>query len=39
MCMAGDNVVVDAVKLIILNHNNFSIFKIVANKIERVNST
>jgi len=34
-----DNVVVDAIKLILLNYNNFSIAKIVANKIERAKST
>jgi len=31
-----DNVVVDAIKLILLNYNNFSIAKIVVKKIERV---
>jgi len=31
-----DNVVVDAIKLILLNYNNVSIAKIVVNKIERV---
>jgi len=31
-----DNAVVDAFKLILLNYSNFSIAKIVVNKIERV---
>jgi len=31
-----DNVVVDAIKLILLIYNNFSIIKKVVNKIERV---
>jgi len=31
-----DNVVVDAIKLILLIYNNFSIVKKVVNKIERV---
>ena len=31
-----DNVIVDAVKLILLSYNNFSIVKKVVNKIERV---
>jgi len=31
-----DNVIVDAIKLILLNYNNFSIAKIVVNKIERI---
>jgi len=31
-----DNVVVDAIKLIVLNYSNFSIAKIVVKKIERV---
>jgi len=31
-----DNVVFDAFKLILLNYNNFSIAKIIVNKIERV---
>jgi len=31
-----DNVVVDVIKLILLNYNNVSIAKIVVNKIERV---
>jgi len=33
---AGDNAVVDAIKLILLIYNNFSIIKKVVNKIERV---
>jgi len=32
----GDNTVVDAIKLILLNYSNFSIAKIVVKKIERV---
>ena len=32
----GDNAVVDAIKLILLNYSNFSIAKIVVKKIERV---
>jgi len=31
----ADNVVVDAIKLVLLNHSNISIAKIVVNKIER----
>jgi len=31
-----DNVVVDAIKLILLSYNNFNIAKLVVNKIERV---
>jgi len=31
-----DNVVVDAIKLIILNYSNVSIAKIVVNKIDKV---
>ena len=31
-----DNVVVDAIKIILLNYSNFSIAKIVVRKIERV---
>jgi len=31
-----DNVVIDAIKLILLIYNNFSIVKKVVNKIERV---
>jgi len=31
-----DNAIVDAIKLILLNYNNFSIAKIVVKKIERV---
>ena len=31
-----DNVVIDAIKLILLSYNNFSIAKKVVNKIERV---
>ena len=31
-----DNAIVDAIKLILLNYSNFSIAKIVINKIERV---
>jgi len=31
-----DNAVVDVIKLILLIYNNFSIVKIVVNKIERV---
>jgi len=31
-----DNAVVDAIKLILLIYNNFSIVKIIVNKIERV---
>jgi len=31
-----DNAVVDAIKLILLIYNNFSIVKIVVNRIERV---
>ena len=34
--MEGDNVVVDAIKLILLIYNNFSIVKKVVNKIVRV---
>jgi len=34
--LSVDNVVVDAFKLILLNYSNFSIAKIVVNKIERV---
>ena len=34
-----DNVVVDAIKLILLIYNNFSIVKKVVNKIVRVKST
>jgi len=32
----GDNAVVDAIKLILLNYSNVSIAKIVVKKIERV---
>jgi len=32
----SDNAVVDAIKLILLNYNNFTIAKIVVKKIERV---
>jgi len=32
----GDNVVVDAIKLILLNYSNVNIAKIVVNKIDRV---
>jgi len=35
---ASDNTLVDAIKLILLNYNKFSIFKIVVNKIKRVKS-
>jgi len=31
-----DNVVVDAIKLILLSYSNFNIAKLVVNKIERV---
>jgi len=31
-----DSAVVDAIKLILLNHSNFNIAKIVVKKIERV---
>ena len=31
-----DNIVIDAIKLILLNYSNFSIAKIVVKKIERV---
>jgi len=34
-----NNVVIDAIKLILLNYNNFSMSKIVVKKIERVKST
>jgi len=34
-----DNDVVDAIKLILLNYNNFSIAKIVVKEIERVKLT
>jgi len=34
-----DNVIVDAIKLILLNYSNFSIAKIVVKEIERVNLT
>jgi len=37
--MMTDNVVVDAIKLILLNYNNFSIAKITIKEIERVNLT
>jgi len=36
LSMVPDNVVVDAIKLILLNYSNFSIAKIVVKKIERV---
>ena len=32
----GDNAIVDAFKLILLNYSNLNITKIVVNKIERV---
>ena len=34
-----DNIVVDTIKLILLNYSKFSIVKIVVKKIERVKST
>ena len=34
-----DNVVVDAIKLILINYSKFGIAKMVATKIERVKST
>jgi len=35
----NDNIVVDAIKLILLNYRNVSIANTVTNKIERVKST
>jgi len=35
----NDNVIVDVIKLVQLNYNNFSIAKIIVNKIKRVKST
>jgi len=35
----SDNIVVDAIKLILLIYNNFNIVKRVVNKIEMVKST
>jgi len=34
--MVADNIVIDVIKLILLNYSNFSIAKIVVKKIERV---
>jgi len=36
MTVGIDNVVVDAIKLILINYNNVSIAKVVFKKIERV---